>query len=279
VKHGLRLVFSSEWAKFALLIAAATAVHWLGGTSERMLEHALHHGLEWNWHDPALLAASLALLCLIWQIWRLSREHSGVIVRRLGEARACPNLVLFLSPPYAGRPEEAEKEALLHSLQGAEVNLQKPDWCPSLLTNSPWHMPLEAIAHHARLAKASGKQLLSVHVIVSHQTNEYVELFRQLVERGLGQDKLLIPAPRAINFEDFHEVSEAVNDVIKELKATADDRFLMDITGGSKICSVVAAALCFEEGRRVQYVHGQAGYRVAEYDLRYLAPEFLRPGA
>jgi hypothetical protein len=244
-----------------------------------MLEYFVRHGLRWNLYDPALLAGSLLLLWIIWQVWRHSRHHAGVAIHFAGEARVCPNLIFFLSPPYAGNPAQAEKDALLQAVQQARLDLLDPAWCPPFLRDSPWRMPLEAIAHHARLAKSAGSQLSRVYLIASPQTRHYAASFRRLVEEGLGQAGLVAPAPPAVNFDDFHEVSEAVDAIFRELENQADDRFLMDITGGSKICSAVAAALTFEQRRRLQYVHGNLGYRVAEYDLRYLAPEFLKPGA
>jgi hypothetical protein len=279
VKRSLKKLFSADWTKYALVVAAAVAVDWLAGTSARMLEYFVRHGLRWNLYDPALLAGSLALLWLIWQLWQHSRRHAGVAVHFAGEARACPNLIFFLSPPYAGNPAQIEKDALLLAVQQARLNLLDPAWCPPFLCGSPWRMPLEAIAHHARLAKLAGRQLGRVYLIASPQTRQYAASFCRLVEEGLGQDGLVTPEPPCVDFDDFHDLSEAVNAIFRKVENQPDDRFLMDITSGSKICSAVAAALTFEQGRRLQYVHGHLGYRVAEYDLRYLAPEFLKPGA
>ncbi len=279
MKHRIRLLFSADWVKYVLVVAAATAVDWFASTSAHMLEYWLRHGFRWNPYDIALLAASLAVLFLLWQIWRHSRRHAGVAVHFAGEARACPNLIFFLSPPYAGNPPPPEKDALLQPIRQARLNLLDPAWCPPFLYGSPWRMPLEAIAHHARLANTAGSPFSRVYLIASPQTREYTPLFQRLVEDGLGAQNVVGAVTQAVNFEDFHEVSEAVNAIFQEVESRGEDRLLMDITGGSKICSVVAAALTFEQGRRIQYVHGQLGYRVAEYDLRYQAPEFLKPGA
>jgi hypothetical protein len=279
MKRWLKKLFSADGTKYALVVAAAAAVDWLASTSARMLEYFVRHGLQWNLYDPALLAGSLLFLWLIWQVWRHSRRHAGVAVHFAGVAHACPNLVFFLSPPYQGNPAQAEKDALLQALQQVRLNLLDSDWCPTLLRDSPWHMPLAAIAHHARLATATGNRLKHVYLIVSAQTQEYAVAFRRLVEEGLGQDGIVAPEPPSVNFDDFHEVSEAVNAIFREVESQDDDHFLMDITGGTKICSAVGAALTFEQGRRLQYVHGHMDYRVAEYDLRYQAPDALKPGS
>jgi hypothetical protein len=277
-KRRLRLLLSAEVSKFALVIAAAVAVGWFASTSERMLRYALREGLAWNREDLVLLGAALALWGVLWQIWRHSRRHAGLIVRSSGEAGARSNLAVFLSPPYKGQPAAGEIGALLEALRQTRLNLCEAGWCPGWLGESPWRMPLEAVAHHARLAKAAGRQLKRVYVISSPRTRDYFGVFRDLVEGGLGQQELVVAAG-TVNFEKFEEVSEAVNYVFKDLEARRDKDLLIDLTGGSKICSVVAAALCFEQGRRVQYVHGQQNYQVMEYDLGYLGPEFLKPGA
>jgi hypothetical protein len=279
VKHRLRLIFFTEWAKFVLVVVAATGVDWFASTSEHMLEHALGHGFQWNARDPAMLAASVGLLWLAWQAWRHSRRHAGVIVHSGGEARFCPHLVFFLSPPYAGDPPDVEKKSLLETMGKLKLDFSQPDWCPAALGGSPWRMPLAAIGYHARLASLVGRRLEGVHAIASPETSEYAPLFKQVVEAALGQEDLVKTLPQATNFEDFHAVSEAVNEVFGGLERLGEKELLMDITGGSKICSVVAAALTFEQGRRIEFVHGRLGYKVAEYDLRYLAPEFLKPGA
>lgn len=226
MKRRLRLLFSAEWARFALVIAAATAVHWFGSTSEHMLEHTLHHGLEWNLYDVVTILISIGLLCRVWQIWRHSREHSGVIVHSAGAAHLCPNPALFLSLPYTGDPPEADRAALLGSIQQARLDLSAADWCPPFLCNSPWRMPLEAIAHHARMAAASGGRLEAVYLIASPQSLQYAALFRRLVEEGLGQEHLVNPQTHTVSFDDFSEISEAVNRVFREVEERSKCRDL-----------------------------------------------------
>jgi hypothetical protein len=274
-KHALRMALSAEWTKFALVITAATGIHWLGGVSERMLEHFIRHGMDWNIVDIEILGAGIFVLTSSWLIWRLSRRHSGVIVRLDRKAGFCPNLIFFLSPPC--RPETSTEQRQ-EVLDCALVDLLDESWLTRFPSNSPWVMPLAAVAWHARLGRAVGRRLQRVYVIPSPETMEHAGRFKELVEAGLRQKDLVVVAPRPTPFGDFHELSEAVDGAIREIEKLEDSRFLVDITSGDKICSVVGAALTFEHGRRIQYVSG-GGAEVAEYKLDYLAAEFLKPGA
>jgi len=276
MRHRLRQLFAAERTKFVLLVAAAIAVHWMGGISERMLEYASEHGLKWNPYDLWLLAIPCALLAVLWQVWRHSRHHSGVIVHSSGEARFCSNLVIFLSDPCANNAPKEERDALLAALRETRLDLSTPNWCPQVLMTSAWRMPLQAISHHVRLGARTGQGLDAVYLIASWQTAEYTEMFREMVERSLGQHAI-VRRTEIADFEDFQQVSTALNRVFEDV-GLREEKLLIDITSGNKICSVVAAALSFEQGRHIEYVHAADGYLVKEYDLGYLSPEFLKPG-
>ena len=275
VKRWLRLVLSAEWVNFALVIVAATAVHWFGGTSERMLEHFMRHGMEWNAADLGILGVSTSVLAASWLIWRLSRRHSGVVVRLDREAGFCPNLIFFLSPPCRLDVSPEQREGVLQAIEDANLNLLSETWRDSFPSSSPWVMPLAAVAWHARLGTAGGRQLQRIYVIPSVETNEHAGRFKVLVETGLRQEGL-VKLARPTPFGNFHEISEAVDEAIRDIEKLEDSRFLVDITSGDKICSVVAAALSFEHDRRIQYVSG-GGTNVAEYKLDYFSPEALKP--
>jgi hypothetical protein len=88
----------------------------------------------------------------------------------------------------------------------------------------------------------------------------------------LGLDKLTGRWPQGVDFESASELKDAMRAVFAALRKRRlrDSDILVDITGGSKVASVVGAVFSLGKDQRFQYV-SQHDYRVIPYNVTYIA--------
>ncbi|NKN34651.1 hypothetical protein [Marichromatium bheemlicum] len=142
----------------------------------------------------------------------------------------------------------------------------------------PWRMPIEAIAHH--------RTHLSRIVLICSQDEpdgpgsaSQRPLFEQLVRRCFPGHAFTIECAEGgaqgddpgVGFNDINALVRltdiAFERLVEEARVAPAD-ILIDITSGSKLCSVAGAVVALAEGRRVQYVNGQ--YQVQVQDVSYV---------
>ncbi|MGA1871271.1 MAG: hypothetical protein ACMUJM_22305 [bacterium] len=202
------------------------------------------------------------------------------------------HLVLFLSnlkptlEKTAGIPEELKlSDDIHHDIQTIE-SLKKGD-SPLMWK---WEMPLRGIAYHLEDGTQKGNALETVTIICSEASIHQIKLFyalciqyRQLKSKTFyllakeSEHTILIPLSSSIdienfqgyNFEDFDEIVEAMDRMLYEFacKGYSHKDTIVDITGGQKPTSIVAAAMTFNLEIRAQYVQTNAPWDVKGYDV------------
>jgi hypothetical protein len=198
------------------------------------------------------------------------------------------HLVLFLSNLNLnvfpdGLPQDLSPtgnlEADLDAL-AAQKKSQKGESKPPRALWS-WEMALRAIHHHLGPLKA-------VTVVCSTDSILQFELFRTLLCRYklLPEVKLWLLAREADrtelfdcterfiggggwSFEQFDTLSRALADLLDIYRARGvpERQIMIDLTGGQKVNSVVAAAVTFNRRIKNQYVQTNCPWKVIGYDI------------
>ncbi|MGH8578726.1 MAG: hypothetical protein ACREVK_00925 [Gammaproteobacteria bacterium] len=158
-----------------------------------------------------------------------------------------------------------------------------------------WEQALWAIDHHTR-----GRTLERLYIVVSKESKTHVKFFCEIV-RGYdirdkneqpikiivagtagiieadGRDDLShrVKNLEAASFEDFDELYKATHGVLNHVGGAEHDKLVIDVTGGQKPTSIVAALCTINLPTRVQYVQTGQSKQVQGYGLR-AAP---KPGA
>jgi len=210
-------------------------------------------------------------------------------IERNPEKRKC--LIVFLSEldvrhvsPDTGLPEGLE---LGHDLRGdlkklIEYKRSSPPW--------RWEMPLRAIEHHV------GK-LDTIIVLCSQQSMLQAGRFQKILQgypelTGVRVHFLVKTRdwsygladsydPRlhhGFNFEHFDELSDALAYLLREFRRgkigkIPDSDIMIDFTGGTKVASVVAAAITFNRSIKAQYVQTNDPWKAISYDILLASPD------
>ena len=254
------------------------------------------------------IAAALVLLCVGSQLaGRAVTQILRLHTRRLNKSEAEPRrvLVFFLSAlqQKKGVTEENDLtsvlpghlslswdlDADLRALAEYKRQQKLADTRPMFWS---WEQPLRGIHHNWR-----GGKLDRLILICSHESIQQAHWFTQIVQKyGVCDDvhvELLVPdghGSRLLpagderlddhfgwNFEDFDEMWRAVSQLLALLggEGIADREIAIDLTGGPKPATVVAASATIHRELRNQYVctnpknpdAEQWEYEVLDYDL------------
>lgn len=229
--------------------------------------------------DSDLLLVWVALfvvgLILLRHFAHRSRRDVRTRVSQSAFAPPAKALALFLSPP--GRADQAiiASGELCGNLRDAAIRAR---------LTGPWRMALEAIAYHADeleliLVLPSANVQLPSGTAKPGTVND-IDDFKRMLGQLSGSKvrvKSLADADPAfaagIDFEDAIQVSEATAAALQYLSASEDCQYakkfvMLDITGGNKIASAVAAILSLTDDRVFQYV-STADFRVKVYDISH----------
>ncbi len=208
--------------------------------------------------------APLAFVCCaalaIWLVRRHYRPRPAIVDRT---GLGAHTLILFLSPPANRKPNESDDEWRAGCFKAA-ASLEAIAHDPEQLRRFayPWRMPLEsALAHRGTLRR--------VVVIPSPETEPYVDAFRQCAQAFLGEKVEVVDArvftgmtgrvDFATDLEGLLELVDAVYAETERRKEPAD-QVVVDVTGGTKICSLAGlAAVQPFPARCFQYVFAASG--------------------
>lgn len=270
----LHLLGGGQFRVVAWVVALLLGIGWITDSLFEWIidvETALAGGTVANWW-PLHRLLSLAYFAII-MTWLgvLTRGAQRRYRPRVGTDPAPPpvrGLVLFLSQL---KPQE---EATLRDALDGLTDLAGFRACCGRLN---WRMPLEAIAfHQPRLRHA-------VLICSRLGSAEQLGLFRALVRRVFPDAAFVLHDVAELDmrygggvpFDDVDAVSRATDDAVEFLlqQRLAITDVLIDVTGGQKTNAVAATAVALAEGRRIQYVAGNAEtsepYGVTVYDVTY----------
>lgn len=284
---GIRDRIGSLWRDIRRWVAAVCVgftLHWAAIDT--------HHVVEPLWRlqlpeiAPSAVASFYVLLfiAVAWWLYTLRRDFEPPRTRYLRvdtNPRQRQHLVLFLSvlnPQIFpdGIPGDisltgdfAEDVALLDARQKAP----KPKWA--------WEMALRGISHHVPC-------LQSVTIVCSRDSLRQLPQFLSLLGRyralrdvnrrllvnqaGKGRviDCALLPTEVAAwDFEQFDVLSGGLADLLDYFRAERipNRQVMVDLTGGQKVNSVVAAAITFNRHIKNQYVQTNEPWKVIGYDI------------
>ncbi len=174
-------------------------------------------------------------------------------------------IVLFLSPPLDPKnrkdgEDEKWKESCRSTCAELERKLGDGSDVAGVLreTRTPWRMPLEAIRVHA-------DTLRRVVVVASKETREWIPQFEKCVRALVGREVEVVDAAAFVGRaeveldvqKDLPGILELVDGVCARLERLGEpmDEVVIDVTGGTKLCSLagLAATQPFRD-RCIQYV-------------------------
>lgn len=201
--------------------------------------------------------------------------------------RGCKALIFFLSPP---------RKKLKCWMEPGVSQIDANSFV-QMFQRTPWQQPLRAICAHLLINSKDELQYIYVVSSADHPDYEievdevrketlsgtfrYFEDFQQTVTVLASRCAANLEVYHAaslgtrwqagIDFEDATELVEVLSAVFQDLRARGvrDSDILVDITGGSSLCSAIGAAVALEDTRRFQYVSQHSG-QVRPYDLEYV---------
>ena len=217
-------------------------------------------GAEW----PVYLLGSALFLALVgFGVWWVRRDYRPRprMVPRIG--LGAHTVVLFLSPPLnpeQGEDENVWKARCCEACAELERNLGVESDPAEVLRKSTarWRMPLEAVRAHAGT-------LRRVVVVASKETRQWIPQFEDCVRALVRRDVEMVDAAeladrreKEVDFgTDLEGILELVDDACAELEKRGEpmDGVVIDVTGGTKLCSLagLAATQPFRD-RCIQYV-------------------------
>jgi hypothetical protein len=240
-----------------------------------------------------LVLLGLALCCLYIVRRQIVAILSGWPEKATAEPRE--HLILFLSwLSDLTRLDEKTGVPRWNGLTLGYESLAKDidalkEWKRSTRKQWPWEMQLSAIHHHVK-----GGTLRAVTLICSPESSKQADWFLRLlgkykelnsirVNLFLADGRLVTltaenaprddsPADRwtpAWDFEDFNRLSSGLIELLDQLnrEGTPDERIMIDMTGGEKPTTVVAAAATYNRAVHAQYVRTNPEWEVVGYDL------------
>lgn len=288
--HRLRLQLSERVHWIAGALVALTASWAADGTKEIFETWVTGEVIE-VWMVITRVAYVLLFIAAV--IWLYRVRNMFFRPRTRGLRSESPekreHLILFLSnldtrrgPFHNGVPEGITLTGDLEKDLAALVDHKERTrqyW--------PWEMLLRAIRHHM-------ERLRTITIICSPESLQQVHWFGQVLMsydclRGVsvhvflqGNDRpVLAECPNepmtegGWDFEQFDALSRGIVYLLEEFKKqhVADDQIMIDLTGGQKPTSVVAASVTFNRMIKVQYVQTNAPHAVISYDIVLGSPE------
>jgi len=267
-----------------LAVLFLALMHWAATDVQMFFEEYYGAVRPIGWAHFDLLWHLLSIVMILGYIWFLrkiaSKAPGGKLDIRVEQfAKPCKGLIVFLSRPR-NAPEKEDQDDLLDSLGGPneadgltiQANREK--------LRGPWRMPIEAVAHHI----ATLKVLVVVFplpdpwLLASGNPNlRFCELVRRLTQFKTDPPKVVpLTLDRnlesGINLLDPNQVLSAVEGakrILLEEESLRPEEIIIDITGGQKVTSGIAAASAFDDRVRCQYVDTNS-YKVSAYDLTYV---------
>lgn len=225
-------------------------------------------GLSYHWIFGILLAIFITLLLIMRFFAKraLEREELSVEENRPPHADV---LVMFLSPLNDNGLAETS----------AYISTALPDTSVQDTINNmpqvPWQINFKALQNQLQDREQSRE--LVVVVQTSAKSLEQWQTFSGLVA-ALFKDKVKLMLSSAYlnedtaidsaNFEDLAIIFDTVQKIkIKGKAAKKNNEVLIDITSGTKICTIAGAMVALSKGQRFQYINNQHG--IKSYNVAY----------
>ena len=234
-------------------------------------------GLKPEWRGVAGWTGFVMLAGWVVVLVAMARRAGQQLDPVMVEATAMPNpkvLVLFLSP--APKPELLEQWNADANFRGGLLE----DAVHKTMGMSSWRMPVTALRRHAGYLD----QLVvipSADAGTRKGTWQDLPAFRKLLDL-LTEGRTAKPTvvelheltgrwPRGVDFENADELKDAMRAIFTGLRKQRlrDADIIVDITGGSKVASVVGAIFALGKDQIFQYV-SQHDYKVIPYNVTYV---------
>jgi hypothetical protein len=222
-----------------------------------------------------------------------SRPHTRYLSNEPAEKRK--HLVLFLS----SLPEDIEKSNGVPD--GLKLFFRNPDDDIIAIEDGKksgirwsWEMPLRAIRHHLGTLETvtlicSKESLLQaplfLNICMGYPQLKIVKFY--LLVKQARRTKLVpishsstISPYEGFDYESVDELSRALWVLLVEFKERKylEHESIIDITGGQKITSVIAATMTFNREMKAQYVQTNFPWDVLSYDIILASSETGRLG-
>lgn len=262
---------------------ALTAFQWFALAVHHFLDH---HELPLAGKIVVLVVPPLMVVLAFW-FNRLGVARVAVVKQEV--ATPVEGLAVFLSfllngPPGQFFTHENEEETELWKGLKAEIKKltdggsikDKALWTSFGKKN--WRMPISAIGHQFLCDQP---RLRKVIVIASKDSSQgkgsgsarQFEFFRETVRElcnaaGVAPPEVVCLKPEGIDFEDCDAISAAVQQAKDQFAAEKIVDYLVDITGGTSLCSATAAVLTLDADEAFQYVSTN-DFSIKEFDLEY----------
>ncbi|MCC6585135.1 MAG: hypothetical protein IT168_00320 [Bryobacterales bacterium] len=283
-----RLPNTSYHLKLALLggvvVLFLCMLHWVAQESWTAITHGGHLG------SASILVASIAGAVGCAALWR--RLKRPRLRYRRGSFEGMDGLILFLSSPGAPLPHAAAKysgrrmtdEEFLADFQ--YLMLEKLKHMPAHIeevrehfgNKNSWAMPVWCIANAVKAGKCPQVVLIGSRPSDGFSgTLAMAPVFRSVVTSLLGPAAPPIhirpEGQEGVDFEDFDRVADEVRLAREFLENNMGNdptkRICVDITGGTKICTIVGLMTTLEPGLNTVYV-STSRLRVDVYDMQYV---------
>lgn len=273
------------------------ALQWVAHETWGFFVHYLHlPGLF------VIVAGIVVALLLAWYWRRVERPELKFVHGRPGPLDA---LVLFLSSPgqtplphaqgkYVGgvrmsmddfiRDFREVMEERLGRLPVNELEVEQH------FGKNPWAMPVWSIARRWKEGSLKHVVLIGSRAAGAFQsTIGLAQVLQEALEKAIGPGGPAIhiwpngEQAEGVDFENFDQLHETLRDVRAflegQLKGSAHKRICVDVTGGTKLCTIVGLASTLEPGLTAQYV-STSDKHVSAYDICYQArgDDGLPPG-
>jgi hypothetical protein len=261
---------------------------------------------EAGWKDPAghpwyttsgafVLAIFFAVLT-VQEVSKLFRPRNRVRPTKRA-APTHPHVILFLSNLSLDRgkwdggvPEKLKLTGNLGDDLAEMIRLKNLE--PKEAVRWPWEMPLRGLYQHHKVLRSvtlvcSPESYQQAHLfaqlLVATYRDEFPELNPELIRlltRSHGASQLGVcptdakgcqgdPKSTAWDFEEFDDLFDALDSLLKEYKAANIDEkdIIIDITSGQKPNSIVGALVTVNRRTKFQYVQTGEPYEAMQYDL------------
>jgi len=218
--------------------------------------HVLWHWLEDGLHMPHVAIISLATAAALAIAARV--RHRSKSTNTQGDPGQNDALILFLSEHKATSAPFAQLLAPT-PMPWSELHIR------ATLDSHFWAMPARTVSDIWR-----NGHLRHIVVICSTTSRPQMEEFKEGLRQGMAANPALIhpwPLEGAIDFFNFDQVNAAVKSAYTFLENKGLTRIAIDLTSGTKICSIVGLLESLEPGRGALYVNKDL--LVRSYDIQH----------
>jgi hypothetical protein len=259
-------------------------MQWVASDLQELLrqQYGATRPLAWARFDPVWHLLSIFLFGIyIWWLTRIASNAPGgkLDIRVEPVAKPCRGLILFLSRPR-NRNDGPDQDAVFDSLGGPEEKDSLAIQTNRDKLKGPWRMPIEAVAHHVETLQyivVIFPKIEPNDLSAGNPNIKFCQMLGRLLAYRTDPPKIIPHTPdqslgSGTDFLDPHQVLSAVESakslLLNEKNLRPED-IIIDITGGQKVTSGIAAASAFDDRLRSQYVDTNT-YVVAAYDLDYV---------